>query len=88
MTILYHLWASGARFASQLPHVRFVLLLHFVSAFVLYLTSVRFETKDSVILASVVDTNWWQATLSLLFVSQFAVVYFGVAKVVYKRICD
>lgn len=57
MTILYHLWASGARFASQLPHVRFVLLLHFVSAFVLYLTSVRFETKDSVILASVVDTN-------------------------------
>jgi hypothetical protein len=75
MTILYHLWASGARFASQLPHVRFVLLLHFVSAFVLYLTSVRFETKDSVILASVVDTNWWLPLIIVLLIVQFINVH-------------
>lgn len=75
MTILYHLWASGARFASQLPHVRFVLLLHFVSAFVLYLTSVRFETKDSVILASVVDTIWWLPLIIVLLIVQFINVH-------------
>ncbi len=61
--------------ASRSARMHFDFLVNIVPIVMLYMTIVRCQTKDSVILASVVDTIWWLPLIIVLLIVQFINVH-------------